>query len=906
MYKFSEAVSGKYMQTTSLSDVTSASTIVLVHQNGMAINGSLATNVTFSADSKGWITPTDAAIYSLSGDNTDGFTLTNSTKKLGGASKSNATMASDASNSLWTFSVSGYSTGYFRVDNKSISGQSLEFYSSAWKVYTSGDGSEFAFKVYIPAVATVYNSNPAAIINPTIAWTTAGDKTLYVKNTNTYTNTASVTGIAKTPAYTSSDATVATVSEAGVVTALKAGSTTITAKVAKEVGVNTEASVTYDVTVKDASNIAGIKAITSSSGVVTFTADLTEAVVTYVKGSHAYIQDASGAVYASCGSSLTAGKEINGAVSGSVKAANQIDEITAIDLSGATQTDGDIPSAAVISAATLADYKADYEGKLVSIAGATVTASLTSGSASGGKISDDSKVTEINLYAPDSNIDALKDAEGTFNGYISLYGGSTIRFNIYEQSQITLTKNAPTAQTLTFASDAVELDEETSAYSAFTGQAVSGAQGTVTYSVDSDEDGVVASINASTGVVVLSGNCGTATIKASAAAKEATVAGVTTPYKATTKTYTITVYPRYTVTFSDNGIEDARRQDTHGAPVSVPTPSDKLGYKFMGWSEGEVDLTDVAPSMASLSSTITPEANATYYAVYASVKTPATNGTYTLEYGVDEFTPGGYGADVNVTANDGSSWVVRAYNNSGMQINSSKEASIKLPTCPYNIKTIVVTCSSNNNFSFGTTYKGSAVATPTNNTIDLTSGSYTTGYINPSSGANVITKIVVNYGSPATYGNYRTSISEVPVTITSAEWATIYTPYALDFSSFSSNFKAYTASLDESTVTLTEVETVPANTGVVINGTPGTYNVPVITSSSTAQGDLTGNASAATARKHMHRAPRDGFLRTSSITARLSAPPARLNQIADRDPKISPLRMTFVSISRMQLGHSIR
>lgn len=85
----------------------------------------------------------------------------------------------------------------------------------------------------------------------------------------------------------------------------------------------------------------------------------------------------------------------------------------------------------------------------------------------------------------------------------------------------------------------------------------------------------------------------------------------------------------------------------------------------------------------------------------------------------------------------------------------------------------------------------------------------------------------------------------VPVTITDAGWATLYTPYALDFTG--TGLTAYTASLEGSTVTLTEVTTVPANTGVVLKGDADTYSIPVIASSETAQGDLTGNASAATA-----------------------------------------------------------
>ena len=660
VYKFSEGTEGEYKRATQLSEITSASTIAVVSTYASKSLTYDLSDLTALSETEGKVTPSSKAILTFTGDNTTGFTISGGNDPIGATSLPSSNGASTSlsltsSNSLWKVEASTCTeTGYdnsFVFKNTNGTNVALEHDGSNWLAYRSSSYKSlkyYAFKVYVPDWTSVYNSNPAAMVNPTIAWTTDGDKTLYVKNTNTYDNAANVTGIAKTPVYTSSDETVATVSAAGVVTALKAGSTTITAKVEAETGVNTEASVTYEVTVKNASNVAGIKAITSTASVVTFTADLTDAVVTYVNGDHAFIQDASGAVYASCGSSLTAGKKINGAVSGSVKAANQIDEITAIDLSDATVTDGVIPSAAVITAATLAANKADYEGKLVSIEGATVTESKTSGTTSGGKISDDSKVTEINLYSPDSNIEALKDAEGTFNGYITLYNGSTVRLNIFEQSQITLTKNAPTAQSLTFASDAVELDEDTDDYDDFAGQAVSGAVGDVTYSIDSDDDDVVTSIDDETGAVVLSGNYGTATIKASAAAKEVTEAGVTTPYTATTKTYTVTVYPRYTVTFNINGTADARRQTTHGAEVEIPSPAAIGDYVFKGWSTTTVAATNVAPSTTSV--TNAPIADATYYAVYARA-----TGTPVVEH-TSTFTIAQASAPSSPYVEDGTSW----------------------------------------------------------------------------------------------------------------------------------------------------------------------------------------------------------------------------------------------------------
>jgi hypothetical protein len=100
----------------------------------------------------------------------------------------------------------------------------------------------------------------------------------------------------------------------------------------------------------------------------------------------------------------------------------------------------------------------------------------------------------------------------------------------------------------------------------------------------------------------------------------------------------------------------------------------------------------------------------------------------------------------------------------------------------------------------------------------------------------------------------KTADATVPVSISTAGWATLYSQYALDFSTQSSNFTAYTATLDEDkgTVTLTEVSDVPANTGVVLKAASAltkteNYSIDKTMSSSTPQGSLTGNASAATA-----------------------------------------------------------
>ena len=80
------------------------------------------------------------------------------------------------------------------------------------------------------------------------------------------------------------------------------------------------------------------------------------------------------------------------------------------------------------------------------------------------------------------------------------------------------------------------------------------------------------------------------------------------------------------------------------------------------------------------------------------------------------------------------------------------------------------------------------------------------------------------------------TVASASKTISSAGWATLYTPYALDFSSATpEGLKAYTATLNGNTVTLTEVQDVPAGTGVVLkSSTTGenvNYSIPVIASS---------------------------------------------------------------------------
>jgi alpha-amylase len=169
-------------------------------------------------------------------------------------------------------------------------------------------------------------------------------------------------------------------------------------------------------------------------------------------------------------------------------------------------------------------------------------------------------------------------------------------------------------------------------------------------------------------------------------------------------------------------------------------------------------------------------------------------------------------ANDNAQVNQGTTFTIPAVNGMTVEI---KEANVNFSTTTIAGST-EYTGSGTKSISY--TYTGSDA------TIDIVIGENN----------QYLKTIVVTYPAQA-----------VPATITSAGWATLYTPYALDFSG--TGLTAYTATVSENTVTLNPVENVPANTGVVLKGNQGNYSIPVIASSSTEKGSLIGSAIDATA-----------------------------------------------------------
>lgn len=228
--------------------------------------------------------------------------------------------------------------------------------------------------------------------------------------------------------------------------------------------------------------------------------------------------------------------------------------------------------------------------------------------------------------------------------------------------------------------------------------------------------------------------------------------------------------PTYTATFSVNGTETSM-SFAEGSPITFDTPDDVQGKQFVGWTTAAIDgTTDECPELVTLGTM--GNADVKYYAVFANGNVTVTSDKYTLDYAseseLEQSTNwGSYGTAYNYTATDGGVWTVKAYKSSGMQINTKKDASIKVPECSGNITSIEITGSTEKAVGFSASdYSGNGSITylaegtdAKSQTLDLSDQSVTTGYIVPKSGSISITKIIVNYtASSATYSGYCTTV----------------------------------------------------------------------------------------------------------------------------------------------------
>ncbi|MBQ7575498.1 MAG: BACON domain-containing protein [Bacteroidales bacterium] len=138
--------------------------------------------------------------------------------------------------------------------------------------------------------------------------------------------------------------------------------------------------------VEGEANIESIAAITNATvgAEAAWSGTFKDAVVTYVSGGTAFIEDATGGtqLYMS-GHTLKAGQVINGEVSGKAKLYNGYSELTALDVTKATVTEGTVPAPTVM---TIAELKARYlrfQNCQVLLKGVTFDTALTASNRKG-------------------------------------------------------------------------------------------------------------------------------------------------------------------------------------------------------------------------------------------------------------------------------------------------------------------------------------------------------------------------------------------------------------------------------------------------------------------------------------------------------------------------------------------
>ena len=330
------------------------------------------------------------------------------------------------------------------------------------------------------------------------------------------------------------------------------------------------------------------------------------------------------------------------------------------------------------------------------------------------------------------------------------------------------------------------------------------------------------------------------------------------------------VIESHNVTFSVNGVASAPTAVAEGADITFPADPASIGGKvFMGWTNGAISgNTDTKPTTLVTSAKM-GTADITYYAVFA--KASGTGGTAWVETAIDDISS----SDEIVISNG--SHAMSNNNGTGsapaavsITVSSSKITSNVEDNLIWNVSgnatdgytfypngndetwlycNTTAVSSSNNNIRVGTgdrnvwTFDGDGYLvtndTYTTRYLSIYSSQDFRGYINTTNGAFV--PVFYKQTELTTYSEYCTNVT---VTLAPAKpYTTLTSAYALDFTTVSDDLKAYIAKdgVSEGSVKMTQVNKVPANTGLVLKATtPGSaVNVPVF--DGTGADDVEGN-----------------------------------------------------------------
>ena len=322
------------------------------------------------------------------------------------------------------------------------------------------------------------------------------------------------------------------------------------------------------------------------------------------------------------------------------------------------------------------------------------------------------------------------------------------------------------------------------------------------------------------------------------------------------------------ISWSVNGVIVKTDNVEDGAAIDFAAPASGIptGYTFMGWVADRIDgTTDTDPANYVKAANATAEV--TYYAVMAVGTESPVTAQLTADEIASNFASTAMAYDdkekTYKDTDDGVTWGTRCITNKGrhwMQLKKDANVYIKASAAGA-ITEVSVTISNVTNKSGGiddiSMHGNFAGNVYLDNVQTTNTGEYGSGLnenivsnvltIVPSAASNTlyihvdaaarIWNVDITYNG-ASYTGYCTTVPPVSVTVTSANYATYVSDFDLDFTG--KGIKAYIAKADGTTgVSFTQVEKVPANTGVLLYKDGGTTEeIPVL---SGAAEDVTGN-----------------------------------------------------------------
>ena len=307
----------------------------------------------------------------------------------------------------------------------------------------------------------------------------------------------------------------------------------------------------------------------------------------------------------------------------------------------------------------------------------------------------------------------------------------------------------------------------------------------------------------------------------------------------------------YTITYKVTGEADDVRIVDAGSTLDISAPAEGPAYSFAGWSTSN-DIT----STPSFASAVAVNSDMTLYAIYATqvggtfyqkvtATSQVTDGEYLIVYengnrafdGSLETLDKKDNGIANLTINDGIIESSDNLNNGTFTYNAT-DKTLKSKSGYY----IGQTSSNANGLetSNETKYTNDITIEDNGDATIISGGTYLR-YNSASDQARF------RYFKSASYTNQKpiqlykkvsqTAIytlgEKETVTVTSAGYATYCSNKALDFSKADDGLKAYIVTSDGATTDYTQVNAVPASTGLLLKANAGTYNVLVVSQGNT-------------------------------------------------------------------------